>query len=105
MLQKVFSSLECMALLIFHIPDRGRLKKEKVEPEFHIIEDESPGSLNRSRARLIQKIYEMGPLLCPRCGEKMIMIAFIEDYKIVKKMLDYFRIYEFERKRPLPKFL
>jgi len=27
---------------------RGRLKKEKVEPEFHIIEDECPGGQNRS---------------------------------------------------------
>ena len=35
--------------------------------------------------------------------EKMKIIAFIEDYKIVKKMLDYLSIYEFERKRPLPK--
>jgi len=36
-------------------------------------------------------------------GEKMRIIAFIEDYKIVKKILDYLRIYEFERKRPPPK--
>ena len=33
----------------------------------------------------------------------MKIIAFIEDYKIVKKILDYLRIYEFERKRPPPR--
>ncbi len=33
----------------------------------------------------------------------MRIIAFIEDYKIVKKILDYLGIYEFERKRPPPK--
>ncbi|MBC8387689.1 MAG: transposase [Actinobacteria bacterium] len=65
---KEFSSLEWMAALIFHIPNtggqtvryygfysnatRGRLKKEESEPQFHIIEDESPRSLNRSWARL-----------------------------------------------------
>lgn len=27
---------------------------------------------------------------------------FIEDYKIVKKILDYLGIYEFERKKPPP---
>lgn len=27
----------------------------------------------------------------------------LEDYKIVKKVLDYLGIYEFERKRPPPK--
>ncbi len=113
-----FDPLEWMAALISHIPDkggqtvsyygvysnvtRGRLKKEKVESEFHIIEDECPGRLNRSWARLIQKIYEVDPLLCPRCGKKMRIIAFIEDYKIVKKILDYVGIYEFSKKRAPP---
>ena len=83
---KEFSCLEWMAALVSHIPDRGgqtlryygaysnvtrgRLKKEGDEPETHIIEDESPGRLNRSWARLIQKIYEVDPLLCPRCGKR-----------------------------------
>ena len=116
---KEFSCLEWMAALVSHIPDRGgqtvryygvysnvtrgRLKKEKVEPEFHTIEDECPGRLNRSWARLIQKIYELDPLTCSRCGGEMRIIAFIEDYKVVKKSLDYLSIYEFERKRPPPK--
>ena len=78
---------------------KGRLKKEEDWPEFHIIEDECPGRLNRSWARLIQKIYEIDPFICNWCGEKMKIIAFIEDYKIVKKILDYVGIYEFERKR------
>ena len=111
--------LEWMAALASHIPDRGgqtvryygqysnatrgRLKKEEGQPEYHIIEDESIGGLNKSWARLIQKIYEVDPLVCPRCGGKMRIIAFIEDYKVVKKILDYLGIYEFERKRPPPK--
>ena len=33
----------------------------------------------------------------------MRIIAFIEDYKIVKKILDYLGIYESQRKRPPPK--
>jgi hypothetical protein len=82
MLQKVFSSLEfIMALLVSHIPDRGgqtvgyygrysnvsrgKLKKEEVEPRFYIIEDDSPGGLNKSWARLIQKVYEVDLLICP----------------------------------------
>ena len=109
-----------MAALISHIPDRGgqtvryyghysnvtrgRLKKEEGEPEFHIIEDESPGSLNKSWARLVQKIYEVDPLICPKYGAEMRIIAPVEDYKIVKKILDWLGIYEFERKRPPPDF-
>ena len=79
------------------------LKKEDTEPEYHIIEDESIGGLNKSWARLIQKIYEVDPLTCPRCRGEMRIIAFIEDYKVVKKILDYPGIYEFERKRLPPK--
>ena len=33
----------------------------------------------------------------------MRIIAFIEDYKVVKKILDYLGIYEAQRKRPPPK--
>jgi len=43
------------------------------------------------------------PLICPRCGGEMRIIAFIEDYKVVKKILDYLGIYEAQRKRPPPK--
>ena len=116
---KEFSSLEWMAALVSHIPDRGgqtvrylgcysnatrgRLKKEENQPQFHIIEDESPKNLNRSWARLIKKIYEVDPLLCPKCGGDMRIIAFIDDYKIVKKILDYLGIDEFKRNRPPPK--
>jgi len=108
-----------MAALVCHIPDkggqtvryygaysnvtRGRLKKEGDEPQLHIIEDESSGGLNRSWAQLIQKIYEVDPLVCPICQGKMRIIAFIEDYKIVKKILDYLGIYEFEKKRAPPR--
>lgn len=111
--------LEWMAALVSHIPDRrgqmvrylghysnatrGRLKKEEGQPEYHIIEDDSTGGLNKSWARLIQKIYEVDPLTCSRCGGEMRIIAFIEDYKVVKKILDHLGIYEFERKRPPPK--
>ena len=116
---KEFSCIEWMAALVSHIPDRGgqtvrylgyysnvtrgRLKKEGDEPETHIIEDDSPKGLNRSWARLIQKIYELDPLTCSRCGGQMRIIAFIEDYKVVKKILDWLGIYEFERKRPPPR--
>jgi len=114
-----FDPLEWMAALVSHIPDRGaqtvhyyghysnatrgRLKKEDSQPEYHIIEDDSPRGLNKSWARLIQKIYEVDPLVCPICKGKMRIIAFIEDYKIVKKILDHLGIYEFGKKRAPPK--
>ena len=117
--EKEFSSLEWMAALCSHIPDqgeqmlryygfysnvtRGRLKKEESGLDYYILEDEYPKKSNRSWARLIMKIYEVDPLICPRCGGDMRIIAPVEDCKVVKKILDYLGIYESQRKRPPPK--
>ena len=40
----------------------------------------SARAARRSWARLIKKIYEVDPLLCPECGGDMRIIAFIEEY-------------------------
>jgi hypothetical protein len=40
---------------------------------------------------------------CPVCLDKMKIIAFIEDYKVVRKILDYLGICEFDKKRAPPK--
>ena len=38
-------------------------------------------------ARLIAKVYETDPLLCPRCGSEMRLIAVITDPAEVGKIL------------------
>ena len=85
---------------------RGRRKKEgTTESDFVIDNCEHNKGANKSWARLIQKIYEVDPLICPKCGGKMRIIAFIKDYKVARKILDYLGIYEFKRDRPPPKKL
>jgi len=37
-------------------------------------------------SRLIQKLYEVDPLTCPKCREKIRVVAFIEDPDVVKKI-------------------
>jgi NAD-dependent SIR2 family protein deacetylase len=41
----------------------------------------------RNWARLIQKIYQVDPLLYPKCQGAMNVIAFIEDDTLIKKIL------------------
>ena len=85
---------------------RGRRKKEDAdESDFVIQDNEYTKGVNKSWAHLIKKIYEVDPLICPKCGGNMRIIAFIEDYKVVKKILDYLGIYEFKRDRPPPGIL
>lgn len=38
-------------------------------------------------ARLIQKIYEVDPLICPKCWGQMRIISFIEELDIIEKIL------------------
>jgi len=46
-----------------------------------------PKEFRRNWARLIQKIYEVDPLICSRCQGSMRVIAFIEDEDVIKKCL------------------
>ena len=38
-------------------------------------------------ARLIQKIYEVDPLICPKCKGSMKIISFIEELDVIEKIL------------------
>ena len=58
--------------------------KEDSQPEYHIIKDDSYGGLNRSWARLIQKIYEVDPLICSCC----IDASNIDAYKAIMEQTD-----------------
>jgi len=40
----------------------------------------------KSWARLIQKIYEVDPLICPKCQGRMKIIAFIGDEEVIRKI-------------------
>jgi len=84
---------------------RGKRKKQGTAESDFVIEDSDNKIVNKSWARLIKKIYEVDPLVCSKCGGSMRIIAFIEDYKVIKKILDWLGIDEFRRGRPPPKRL
>lgn len=55
-------------------------------------------SLSRKRfkknwARLIQKIYNIDPLKCPKCNGKMRIVAFIEEEAVIKKILSHLNLW------------
>jgi hypothetical protein len=52
------------------------------------METVSAKASRRSWVQLIQKIYEMGPLICPKCSHKMKVISVITEPFEVKKMLE-----------------
>ncbi|MDY7037786.1 MAG: hypothetical protein SV375_16685 [Thermodesulfobacteriota bacterium] len=53
-------------------------------------------------ARLIQKIYEVDPLTCPKCKGRMRILAFIADEEVIKKILKHLGLWD-QKARPPPK--
>ena len=43
----------------------------------------------RAWARLIKQVYEVDPLVCPRCSGPMRIIAFIEQRAVIEKILTH----------------
>ena len=68
---------------------RGKRQKENQDgPIPYILELEgSKKECRKNWARLIQKIYEVDPLTCPKCQGQMRIISFIENEEVLKKIL------------------
>jgi len=50
---------------------------------------------------MIRKVYEVDPLICPSCGGQMKIIAFIEDHKVIDKIIGHLKL-TFVAERPPP---
>jgi hypothetical protein len=41
---------------------------------------------------MIRKVYEVDPMVCPKCGGRMKVIAFITDYAAVDRIIDHLKL-------------
>ena len=117
---KTFPALEWLAAMCSHIPNRGEQMvryygyysnvargKRKEAGTDNIIPcmTESVANnkaLKKNWARLIQKIYEVDPLVCPHCNGTMRIISFIEDGHLIRAILEHLGLW-LKRSRPPPK--
>ena len=126
--QKVFDALEWLAAMWSHVPNKGeqmvryygyysnvsRGKRKKSDQDELIpcilepVEDPDLSGDGTSKeyrknwARLIQKIYEVDPLSCPKCHGRMRIISFIENEEVIKKILKHLDLWKIKA-RPPPK--
>ena len=114
---EAFDPAEFLARVIMHIPEprrhlvryygaysnvaRGKRRRQaeadigaappdgRHVPSASAVRDHSPDAraLRRSWAQLIKRIYEVDPLVCPKCGGEMRIIAFIIDHDVVDAIL------------------
>jgi len=52
---------------------------------------------------MIRKVYEVNPLLCHECGAEMKIIAFIEDHKVIDKIIRHLKISFMAERHPPPR--
>lgn len=73
-------------------PDQGH-DDEIYDSEKH---DEAPSSPQRTYrlpwAQLMKRVIGIDPLVCKRCATPMVILAFISDIDVVRKILDHLRI-------------
>jgi hypothetical protein len=116
---RIMDPLAFMAELCCHIPNtheksviyyghyshRARGERKKAEPKIRSEaecamerseaecamekEEPAPEHIRANWARLIQKVYEIDPLICPKCGGVMKIIAFIEEEEVIYKILTH----------------
>jgi hypothetical protein len=67
-----------------------------------IVEEEWPKIPRRGWAEMIRKVYEVDPLVCPECGGRMKIIAFITDYAVVDRIINHLRLTFIADKPPPP---
>ena len=79
---------------------RGKRNKTDADDKIScILEPElTDKAFRRNWARLIQKIYEVDPLICLKCSGAMRVIAFIEDPDVIKKILKHLDLWNVKPK-------
>ena len=109
------AGLEFMARVTSHIPDkgqvmiryyglysnahRGKMRKAGCDPLYPIITEDGPTYVpSKGWAEMIRKVYEVDSLLCSSCGNRMKIVAFIEEPKTIGKIIRHLKLtFEAER--------
>ena len=109
---KIFNALDWLAQLTTHIPNkreplvryygfysnrcRGDRKKQGIDADVPSVIDSdlSSKAFRQSWARLIQKIYEVDPLICPKCLGPMKIISIIDKPQIIRKILKHLKLWD-----------
>jgi hypothetical protein len=117
---EVFDPLVFLANLTSHIPNRGEhltrhygfyssvkrgqrkklgLEKPLADETLEIEASPAGGRPSADWARLIRRVYEFDPLVCPACGSQMKVISVIDTMHIIRKILKHLKLWE----EPIPR--
>jgi hypothetical protein len=115
--QETMDYLEFIARVVSHIPDkgqvtvryyglyanahRGKVRKASLSPFLlRLSEEEEKPVPSKGWAEMIRKVYEVDPMVCPKCGGTMKVVAFITDYQAVDRIIDHLKLHFVAEKPP-----
>ncbi len=101
--------LELIARVTSHIPDkgqvtvryyglyanahRGKVRKASLAAfPLRIVEEELRRVPSKGWAAMIRKVYEVDPMVCPRCGGAMKVVAFLTENAVVDKIIEHLKL-------------
>ena len=118
---RIFPALDFLAALCTHVPDSGQqlvryygtfsnarrvsaqapasASAHPADPQPRRQDDSDNGeefarARRRSWARLIKKVYEADPLVCPRCSGPLKIISLIGDSPVIEKILRRLKLWD-----------
>jgi len=111
--------LEFIARVTSHIPDKGQVTvryyglyanahRGKVRKAglaafpCRLIEEELRSIPSKGWAAMIRKVYEVDPMLCPRCGGAMRVVAFLTEHAVVDRIINHLKLTFAAAKPPPP---
>ena len=66
-----------------------------------MVEDDLRPVPSKGWAEMIRKVYEVDPLICPRCGGRMKVVAFLTEYAVVDRIIRHLTL-TFAAEKPPP---
>jgi hypothetical protein len=117
---ELFDPLDFLAEILQHIPNKGehqyrfygwysnkkRGLREKEKQKQASGNPESDTSNQKkcplSWAALIRAVFEVDPLVCPRCGGTMKIISFIQEEDVIRSILKHCNLWKESLPRPPP---
>ena len=126
---RIFPALDFLAALCMHVPDSGqqliryygawsnarRRSARAAAPapspaaaapamrrDDSDSAEEFAAARRRSWARLIKKVYEADPLVCPHCAGPLKIISLIGDAPVIEKILRHLKLWDRHERPPPP---
>ena len=112
--------LELIARVTSHIPDKGQVmvryyglyanahrgkvrKANRVPVVLSLIEEDPATLTSKSWADMIRKVYEVDPIICPRCAGRMRVVAFLTEHAVVDRIIRHLEL-TFVAEKPPPAY-